>query len=77
MNSYTIYRLELVLVSTILDIGRQFNYNIVIEGIEDKKQKELLLGLNEELRYQGYHFSKPLHAEEFAKKFLKGSKEEV
>jgi EAL domain-containing protein (putative c-di-GMP-specific phosphodiesterase class I) len=61
---------ELLLVSTILDIGRQFNYNIVIEGIEDKKQKDLLLGLDEELSYQGYYFSKALHADEFREKFL-------
>jgi predicted signal transduction protein with EAL and GGDEF domain len=62
---------ELHLVSTILDIGRHFNYNIVIEGIEDANQKELLLGLDDKLRYQGYHFSKPLHAEEFRQRFLK------
>lgn len=68
---------ELHLVSTILDIGRQFNYNIVIEGIEDKKQKELLLGLDNKLRYQGYHFSKPLHTEAFSQKFLKAPNEEV
>ncbi len=62
---------ELLLVSTILDIGRQFNYNIVIEGVEDNSQKQLLIGLDEELNYQGYHFSKPLHAEEFSQEFLK------
>ena len=61
---------ELLLVSSILEIGRQFNYNIVIEGIEDKKQKDLLLELDKELNYQGYYFSKPLHAEEFKKSFL-------
>jgi len=61
---------ELLLVSTILDIGRQFNYNIVIEGVEDKKQKDLLLGLDEGLSYQGYYFSKPLHGQEFREKFL-------
>jgi EAL domain-containing protein (putative c-di-GMP-specific phosphodiesterase class I) len=61
---------ELHLVSTILDIGRQFNYNIVIEGIETENQKELLLGLDDKLRYQGYHFSKPLYAEEFRQQFL-------
>lgn len=61
---------ELLLVSTILDIGRQFNYNIVIEGIEDTMQKNLLIGLDENLRYQGYYFSKPLHADEFTQKFL-------
>lgn len=62
---------ELQLVSTILDIGRQFDYNIVIEGVENKKQKELLIELDENLKYQGYYFSKPLHAEEFTQKFLK------
>ncbi len=62
---------ELHLVSTILDIGRQFNYNIVVEGIEDEKQKKLLLELDDKLRYQGYHFSKPLHAKEFRQAFLK------
>jgi diguanylate cyclase (GGDEF)-like protein/PAS domain S-box-containing protein len=61
---------ELLLVSTILDIGRQFNYNIVIEGVEDKKQKDLLLGLDEGLSYQGYYFSKALPADEFREKFL-------
>lgn len=68
---------ELLLVSTILDIGKQFNYRIVIEGIEDQKQKELLIGLDDELLYQGFHFSKPLDAEAFSKKFLKESKKEV
>ncbi|PTB83994.1 hypothetical protein C9926_00065 [Sulfurovum lithotrophicum] len=61
---------ELLLVSTILDIGRQFNYHIVIEGVEDKKQKDLLLGLDEDLSYQGYYFSKALHSKEFKEKFL-------
>jgi len=61
---------ELLLVSSILDIGRQFNYNIVIEGIEDKKQKQLLSGLDENLKYQGFHFSKPLQAEVFRERFL-------
>jgi len=61
---------ELTLVKTILDIGRQFNYNIVVEGIEDINQKELLLTLDDELVYQGFYFSKPLHADEFKKNFL-------
>jgi len=64
---------ELTLVKMILDIGREFNYNIVIEGIEEMEQKEVLLALDDELSYQGYHFSKPLHAEEFKKHFLTDS----
>ena len=62
---------ELLLVSTILDIGRQFDYRIVIEGIEDQKQKELLIGLDDELLYQGFYFSRPLDVETFSNRFLK------
>lgn len=58
------------LMATILDIARQFNYNVVIEGIENEEQKNFLLALDDQLRYQGYHFSKPLHAEDFRQKFL-------
>ena len=61
---------ELDLVSSIIDIGRQFNYNIVVEGIEDEKQIELLLNLDNDLKYQGYHFSKPLYTDEFKQKLL-------
>ena len=61
---------ELVLINTILDIGRQFGYNIVIEGIENDHQKKALLELDEELSYQGYFYSKPIKADEFTKKFL-------
>jgi len=61
---------ELLLLKTILDIGRQFNYHIVIEGVEDKKQKDLLFGLDEGLHYQGFYFFKALPAKTFRKKFL-------
>jgi len=64
---------EIVLMKTILDIGRQFGYNIVIEGIESEKQKKALLELDKELSYQGYLYSKPIHADEFTKKFLSES----
>ncbi|MCF6244121.1 MAG: EAL domain-containing protein [Sulfurovum sp.] len=61
---------ELVLVSTILDIGRQFNYNIIIEGIENEEQKKLLLTLDDKLSYQGYFFSKPIPVDVFSKKYM-------
>ncbi|HEY9129802.1 MAG TPA: EAL domain-containing protein [Sulfurovum sp.] len=61
---------ELELISMILDLGRLFGYNIVIEGIENEEQKSLLLEMDDKLRYQGYYFSKPLHAEEFTEEFL-------
>jgi diguanylate cyclase (GGDEF)-like protein len=61
---------EMHLVSSILDIGRQFNYNIIIEGIENEQQQELLREMDPKLRYQGYHFSKAIKVEEFCKRFL-------
>jgi len=68
---------ELLLASTILQIGRQFDYNIVIEGIENKEQKDLLMALDEDLSYQGFYFSKPLSAAIFGKKFLEKKSELV
>ena len=62
---------ELILMETILDIGKQFNYNIVVEGIETTQQKELLHKLDKHLKYQGYLFSKPLEVETFTDKYLK------
>jgi diguanylate cyclase (GGDEF)-like protein/PAS domain S-box-containing protein len=64
---------ELTLVKTILDIGRQFKYNIIIEGIEELKQKEVLLALDNDLSYQGFYFSKPLHPDTFHEKLLSSS----
>ncbi|MDM5263235.1 EAL domain-containing protein [Sulfurovum sp. XTW-4] len=61
---------EVHLVSSILGIGRQFDYNIVIEGIENEQQQELLRELDPKLRYQGYHFCKAIDAEEFSERFL-------
>jgi diguanylate cyclase (GGDEF)-like protein len=61
---------ELILVKTILDIGRQFDYQIIIEGVENDQQKQALLVLDEDLYYQGYFYSRPSKAKEFTNKFL-------
>jgi len=62
---------DIILVKTILEIGKQFNYHIVVEGIEEEEQKRLLLEIDEDLVYQGYLFSKALPQEEFTEKYLK------
>ncbi len=62
---------EVHLVSNILDIGRQFNYNIIIEGIENEQQQILLRELDPKLKYQGYHFCKAIEVKEFTERFLK------
>jgi EAL domain-containing protein (putative c-di-GMP-specific phosphodiesterase class I) len=61
---------DIVLVKTILEIGKQYNYHIVVEGIEEERQKELLLEIDKDLVYQGFLFSKPIPNYEFTKKYL-------
>ncbi len=61
---------DITLVKTLLAIGKQFNYHIVVEGIEDEKQKELLLEIDEDLVYQGFLFSKPIPYDIFTEKYL-------
>ena len=62
---------DIVLVKTILNIGKQFQYNLVVEGIEEQKQKELLLAIDETLIYQGFLFSKAIPYDAFTEKFLR------
>jgi len=62
---------DIALVRTILEIGKHFNYHIVVEGIEEEKQKELLLAIDEDLVYQGFLFSKPISIDTFKEKYLK------
>lgn len=61
---------DIALVRTILEIGKQFNYHIVVEGIEEEKQKELLLEIDKDLVYQGFLFSKPIPLDKFREKYL-------
>jgi diguanylate cyclase (GGDEF)-like protein len=61
---------DITLIKTILAIGKQFNYNIVVEGIEEEKQKELLLEIDKDLIYQGFLFGKPIETVAFTKKYL-------
>ncbi len=62
---------ELAFIKDILDIGKLFNYRIVIEGIEETAQKELLRNNNSKVTYQGYLFSVPLEIEAFAMRYMK------
>jgi EAL domain-containing protein (putative c-di-GMP-specific phosphodiesterase class I) len=61
---------DIVLVKTILEIGKQYHYHIVVEGIEEERQKELLLEIDKDLIYQGYLFSKAIPCEAFTEKYL-------
>ena len=61
---------DIALINTIMLIAQQFNYTLIIEGIENEKQKEILFNLNNNLVYQGFYFSEPIPKEEFEIQFL-------
>jgi diguanylate cyclase (GGDEF)-like protein/PAS domain S-box-containing protein len=61
---------DISLIKTIFHIAQQFNYTLVIEGIENKRQKDILFNLDNNLVYQGFYFSKPIPKEEFSIKYL-------
>jgi diguanylate cyclase len=57
------------LVSAIIGIGHSLNLSVIAEGVETLEQAELLHRLQcDEL--QGYYFSRPLPANEYANKLL-------
>ena len=58
------------LVKSIIAIGKQFNYKIIIEGIEKESQREELRKIDDSIFYQGYLCSKAIPAKEFEQKFL-------
>lgn len=61
---------DISLIKTIFHIAQQFNYTLVIEGIENEKQKEILYNLDNTLVYQGFYFSQPIPKQLFATKYL-------
>jgi diguanylate cyclase (GGDEF)-like protein/PAS domain S-box-containing protein len=58
------------LIKSIIEIGKQFDYKIIIEGVETEQQRKALLELDDSIYYQGYLCSKPIPAKEFEQKFL-------
>jgi len=58
------------LVKSIIKIGRQFKYNIIIEGIETLEQKRKILEITDSVSYQGFLFSRAVPAEEIENRFL-------
>jgi len=61
---------EVILLSAIINIGKEFGYKMAIEGIEREEQKDLLTHINGTLLGQGYMYSKPLDIDTFTQKFL-------
>lgn len=55
---------DLIMVKTIIDLGKNFGLNVVSEGVETKLQLNTLATLGCDI-YQGFYFSKPLPLESF------------
>jgi diguanylate cyclase (GGDEF)-like protein/PAS domain S-box-containing protein len=60
------------LVKSIIAIGKQFNYKIIIEGVETEEQRGKLMCLDSNIYYQGFLCSKAIPARVFETKFLRG-----
>jgi len=60
---------NIFLVESIISIGKNLGYRIVVEGIETQEQKNIIKSIDDNIRYQGYLFSRPLDADEFYNKF--------
>lgn len=55
---------DLIMVKSILDLGRNFDIDVVSEGVEDIEQYSLLQSLGCRF-YQGFYFSKPVPYTDF------------
>jgi len=58
------------LVKSIVAIGKQFSYKIIVEGVETEEQKEKLITIDKDVYYQGFLCSKAIPAKEFEERFL-------
>ncbi|MBD3793575.1 MAG: EAL domain-containing protein [Campylobacterales bacterium] len=58
------------LVKSIIGIGKQFHYNIIVEGIETEEQKQKILEISKDVSYQGYLCSRPIPPKDFEERFL-------
>ena len=58
------------LIRTIVAIAKQFNYNIVVEGIEKEEQREIIKKIDGHVSYQGFLISEPVPLDTFREKFI-------
>jgi diguanylate cyclase (GGDEF)-like protein/PAS domain S-box-containing protein len=58
------------LIRTIVAIAKQFNYNIVVEGIEKEEQREIIKKIDGHVSYQGFLISEPVPLDTFKEKFI-------
>ncbi|MGH8371325.1 MAG: putative bifunctional diguanylate cyclase/phosphodiesterase, partial [Gammaproteobacteria bacterium] len=64
---------DAAIISAIINLGKSLNVKVVAEGAETREQLEFLRRYRCDL-IQGYHFSKPLPADEFSRLLRDGRK---
>jgi len=62
------------LIRTIVEIAKQFNYNIVVEGIEKEEQREIIKKIDDHVSYQGFLISEAIPLDTFREKFIGGER---
>jgi len=70
INEILINEDNLELVKSIIGIGKQFNYKIIVEGIETNEQKKKIFEIDNNVCYQGFLCSKAIPVKEFEERFL-------
>jgi EAL domain-containing protein (putative c-di-GMP-specific phosphodiesterase class I) len=58
-----------ILLESILDLGESCGLEVIVEGIETERQLESLVEMGA-TRGQGYHFTRPVSAEEFGQRYI-------
>jgi len=61
---------NIAMLRTIIQMGRQFNYTVIVEGVETQKQYEVIRLMDPQVRIQGYLISPPIPSEAFEEQFL-------
>jgi len=57
------------MISTIISIAKNFDLNIVAEGVETFEQLSFLSKIDCDI-FQGFYFEEPMHFIEFEKKYI-------
>lgn len=63
------------ILQSIVVLAEKIGMSVIVEGVETKKQLEMLISMGCRL-FQGYYFSKPLSVEKFEEAFLNSNQRE-
>lgn len=61
---------NIAMVRTIIEMGKQFNYTVIVEGVETDMQRDVIRSIDPDVRIQGYLISRPISPSELETSFL-------